>query len=241
MKHNISESVLIRKIRKAGESDSDFESLRQLIFDYYYAEDDYIFESEGLEEIFDVLSVYLESEEAYGDPLRKARMKRLHQVIRNRHRTTEDMIAALKYDRIGNLLHKFESGVISRSVFYSQFRSLSPPDPDAEKLVAAYKSLSDTEERGGPFRDRDTNPFSPGNCRADSEAAGYKRVCDLSRRGSVEKPRRKRPVVMISDKNGITGIRAGSFSDPDLKLGNYHIPDRVNGSGKTAHKNKFPT
>ncbi len=138
--------MLLSKIRKAGRSDSDFESLRQLIFDYYYAEDDYIFESEGLEAIFDVLSVYLESEEAYGDPLREIRMRRLHRAIQDGHRTIEDMTAVLKYEQIANLLGKFESGVISRSIFYSQLRSLSPPDSDAEKLIAAYKSLSDTEE-----------------------------------------------------------------------------------------------
>ena len=140
--------MLITKIHKAAESNSDFETLRQFIFDYYYAEDDYIFESEGLEEIFDVLSVYLESEEAYGDPLRKLRLKRLHRVIRNRHRTLEDMTAALKYDRIENLLEKFEAGVISRTIFHSQLCALSPFAPDTEELVRAYRrNLSGAEKR----------------------------------------------------------------------------------------------
>jgi len=140
--------MLVTKIRKAAESNSDFEALRQFIFDYYYAEDDYIFESEGLEEMFDVLSVYLESEEAYGDPRRKLRLKHLHRVIRDRHRTIEDMTAALKYDRIGDLLEKFEAGVISRTIFHSQLRTLSPLAPDAEELVRAYRrNLSMTEER----------------------------------------------------------------------------------------------
>ncbi|MDM8525050.1 hypothetical protein QUF80_16895 [Desulfococcaceae bacterium HSG8] len=147
MKHNISESVIISKILKAAESDADFGALRQFIFDYYYAEDDYVFEFSGAEEIFDVLSVYLESEEAYGDPLRKIRMKRLHRAIQNQHRTIEDMTAALKYDRIANLLDKFESGAISRAIFHSQLRSLSPLTSDAEKLVEAYRLLSETEER----------------------------------------------------------------------------------------------
>ncbi|QTA89698.1 hypothetical protein [Desulfonema magnum] len=146
MKYNISESVMISKIHKAAESDAGFETLREFIFDYYYAEDDYVFEFGGAEEIFDVLSVYLESEEAYGDPLRKTRMRRLHRAIRNRHRTVEDMTAALKYDRIANLLDKFEAGVISRAVFLSQLRSLSPLTSDAEKLVGAYRLLSETEE-----------------------------------------------------------------------------------------------
>jgi len=145
MKHNISESLIISKIRKAAESDAGFESLREFIFDYYYAEDDYVFEFGGLEEIFDVLSVYLESEETHGDPLGKIRMRRLHRAIRNRHRTIEDMTAALRYGRISNLLGKFESGVISRAVFHSQLRSLSPLTSDAEKLVVAYRLLSETE------------------------------------------------------------------------------------------------
>lgn len=144
--------MLISKIRNAIESDSGFETLRQFIFDYYYAEDDYIFESDGLKNIFDVLSIYLESEEAYGDPLREVRLKQLHRVIQDPHTTIEDMIAALKYDRIGNLLHKFESGAISRAVFYSQILSLSPLSSDAEKLVTAYRhSLPDTEETKESF------------------------------------------------------------------------------------------
>ncbi|MDM8551828.1 hypothetical protein QUF72_17225 [Desulfobacterales bacterium HSG2] len=141
-------SGLISKIHEAVESDSGFEYLKQFIFDYYYAEDDYIFESDGMEYLFDVLSVYLESEEAYGDPLREVRLKRLRRVIQDRYGTIEDMIAALKYDEIGNLLDKSESGAISQALFYSQICNLSPLSFDAEKLVAAYRRrLSDPEER----------------------------------------------------------------------------------------------
>ncbi len=139
MNYFVSRENLLDRISKAADSEEDFLALRDFIFDYYAAEDNYVFESEELEKIFAVLLPYLHFEETFGDRQRTRRLKRLEMALKEEF-TPESAVLALEYERISSLLRKLETEKISDFVFKAQLRKLSPLDINWRKVLELYKS-----------------------------------------------------------------------------------------------------
>ena len=140
---------MLGKIAKACDSHDEFKNLRQLVFDYYYGEDDYIFETEELEMIFGVLSSYLEYEEAYGNTRKQIRLRRLKKVFQQDKWSVEHVIYALEYDQLADLLDKYESGILTEGVLESQVRKLSPVPFDSRAVISLYKAKGKGFNRSG--------------------------------------------------------------------------------------------
>lgn len=139
MNYIVSRSILQDKIGDAARSDEGFLALRDFVFDYYAAEDDYVFEPEAGEAVFAVLLPYLQVEEAFGDDRREQRMKWLGLALEKEF-TAESAVAAISRDRIARLLSRRASRVISEEVFQTQLRKLSPARVDWEAVLKLYES-----------------------------------------------------------------------------------------------------
>lgn len=139
MDYLVSRRVLLKKIADAASDNEGFLAFRNFVFDYYAAEDNYVFTSHSLELIFAVLLPYLQVEEAFGDSQREQRMKRLRTALEE-ELTPESAICALEYDRITLLLTRLESEAISKDVFDKQLKKLSPVQVDWNNVLNIYKS-----------------------------------------------------------------------------------------------------
>lgn len=139
MYHLVSRDNLLARITDAINDEEDFVALRNFIFNYYSADDDYVFESKELEMIFAVLASYLEFEEAYGDSERAPRLIRLKRVL-EQESTPESVLVAIEYDRVSSLLEKLKAGVISEFTFEAQLRKLSPVNVSWNKVLEFHKS-----------------------------------------------------------------------------------------------------
>jgi hypothetical protein len=140
MIHTVTKPLLFKKIARACESTDEFKNFREFIFDYYYGEDDYVFETEELEIIFAVLSSYLEFDEAYGDPLKSTRLSRLKATFQQGGWSVEHTIYALESDKLGDLLSRHQTGVISEQILESQVRKLAPIAFDWKRVISLYKN-----------------------------------------------------------------------------------------------------
>jgi len=139
MSYLVSRPVLQDKIGEAARSDEGFLALRNFVFDYYAAEDDYVFEPAAGEAVFAVLLPYLQVEEAFGDNRREQRMRWLGMALEKEF-TAESAVAAISRERIAQLLTKRASRVISEEVFQEQLRKLSPARVDWEVVLRLYES-----------------------------------------------------------------------------------------------------
>jgi hypothetical protein len=109
--------------------------LRKLIFNYYYAEDDYTFEPETLGDIFPILATYFEWEETFRDEKRNARFSALARTFEQGGWSKEHTLFALYRDEIQNLTDKLRSGLINREVFTSQIKRISQVDLDWDRII----------------------------------------------------------------------------------------------------------
>lgn len=138
MKYRVSRATLLKLIGEALQSGEDFNEFRSFVLNRYYAEDEYIFESEGIELIFDEVGAYLLDTEFAEDPFTSDRFRKLRKVFEAGGWTLEHVICALDYDRITTLLDKYRSSAISVSVFDDQIRKLSRADFDSSRLLEIY-------------------------------------------------------------------------------------------------------
>jgi hypothetical protein len=147
MIHRVTKPLLLEMIAKASENQHEFKKLREFIFDYYYGEDDYIFETEGLEIIFAVLSSYLEFAEAYGDPLKPTRLSRLKAAFQQGGWSVEHTIYALESDKLGDLLSRHQTGAISEQILELQVRKLAPISFDWKRVISLYQNAGKELEK----------------------------------------------------------------------------------------------
>lgn len=139
MNHLVSHQTLLEKITNAIDEEQHFLALRNFILAYYGADDDYVFESKEVEMVFAVIASYLEFEEAFGDPQRGLRLRRLKKALEEVF-TPESAICALEHDRISALLEKLELGIIPEFTFERQVRKLSPINVNWKRVLRLYKS-----------------------------------------------------------------------------------------------------
>ena len=135
----MSRETLLQKIAQAIDSQERFIELRNFIFDYYAAEDEYDFTSPELEKVFAVLLPYLHFEEAFGDPQRPERLRLLEKTLKE-EMSPEAAILGLEFDKISQLLQKLRSGLISDTVFETQLKKISPVDLDWDKVLDLYQA-----------------------------------------------------------------------------------------------------
>jgi hypothetical protein len=143
----ISLFLLREKVSQAIISDQAFELLREFIFDYYYAEDEYLFETEELETLFAALATYLEFEEAYGDNQKAIRLFRLSKVLQKKDWTIEQVIYALEYDRLGRIMSAFQAHFISQEDLQTQVTKLFPLAFDVSKMIKLYNDSQIVSKR----------------------------------------------------------------------------------------------
>lgn len=144
----VTRDLLLEKCARADEYDEAFDALRSFVFDHYYAEDDYTFEEEVLEDIFAVLAPYFESEEAFGDPRKHERLHRLCTVLRHARWSPEHVFFTLYFDEIKELSMKRANGEITSEVFMSQLERLSPVNlhlKEVARLAQEHRTYQDVQ------------------------------------------------------------------------------------------------
>lgn len=135
----ITKAALTALLYEARTNQASLEKLRSLISGYYYAEAEYHFESPDMEDVFAVLSNYLEGEMLRDDSVRGEPLTALGRVLAGHSWTVENAITALRFKEIRTLLHKLEEGVVSQTTFEKQIRALSPLSFNWIKVVDFYK------------------------------------------------------------------------------------------------------
>lgn len=139
MEYKVTKNILLDRVTKSIDSDEEFKKFRSFVYDYYYAEDTYLFEPEELLDVFAELSSYFEYEETYGDPNRNTRLIRIKRVFEKGYWTREHIIFARELDELNRLNNKLEKGVISAPTYKEQVRKLSPMKFDVDKVIQLYK------------------------------------------------------------------------------------------------------
>ncbi len=104
---------------------TEFETVRQYVFRFYESEDEYSV-TETERQLFAAIAPYLEYEEAFRDPERDRRMKRLLDALGPQTAVAERVIFALEFPTIEALTSKLDSGLIKRDVYEQQLAKLSP-------------------------------------------------------------------------------------------------------------------
>lgn len=138
----VSREFLLDSIAEAVNNEEQFSALRTFIFNYYSADVDYLFESKDLQAILALLASYFEFEEAFGDPDRSKRLRRLQSAIQQ-DSSPESALVALQYDQVSALMEKLKTAVISEFTFQSQLRKLSPVKVHWKKVLEFYESHPD--------------------------------------------------------------------------------------------------
>lgn len=138
----VSKRDLLDRIADAGKEEQGLAALRDFIFDYYWDEDEYVFESEESEWIFAVLLPYLQVEEAIGDPHRQERMRKLLEAL-GQEFTPESAVIGLEYDCINDLVQKYRNGFIRRHLLRKKIEELTPAAIDKEKLFKAVMAKAE--------------------------------------------------------------------------------------------------
>jgi len=136
----VTEHQLLEAIRDATRGREEFLRFREFVFDLFTGEGRYELGSEGAKDLTFHLVSYLQTEEAFGDPLWKERLKTLHQVLQAEGFALENMILGLSLDRIRLLVQKVDSGVISSRVFAEQMKKLWPGDFNWLRVVDVYRA-----------------------------------------------------------------------------------------------------
>lgn len=134
MKIIVTEAELLKIITSSSKTRNGLIKLRELVFNYYYNEDNYEFDK-STEDAFTVLSPYLEMEEAVGDDLFSTRMSRLAYIVEDNGWSRESLIVALYFDDIMALNKKVKSHVIDDSTYRKKIEDLTPVVFNYSKLV----------------------------------------------------------------------------------------------------------
>lgn len=144
MQNFVSAKTIQEKIHIAILDDNGDVQLRDFISDFYAGEEDneYIFENENVRTVFDVLAIYLEYVEAYGDPFLNKKLRRLKAVMEIEC-TPEIFVLAIYMDSIAALINKLSLGIVSEVVFQEQLRKLTPIRVNWEKILKLFESYSD--------------------------------------------------------------------------------------------------
>lgn len=85
--------------------------------------------------IFPILAPYLEDEEARGDEDRQQRTRRLRRLLDQEAALSERAVFALEFDKIRDLVRRFDNHLISRDVFENEIQKLSPGRFDPRRIV----------------------------------------------------------------------------------------------------------
>lgn len=125
--------------------DEPFSAVRRFVYGYYEAEDTNILDA-SLAAIFPILAPYLEGEEARGDPDRQRRIRRLRGLLDQDTALAERTVFALEFDKIRDLVRRLEGNLISRDVFESQIRKLSPGSFEDRRIVLWAMAHRDEDE-----------------------------------------------------------------------------------------------
>jgi hypothetical protein len=123
-----------------------FERVRQFVFQYLEGEGEVQLDDD-LELVFTALGPYLEHEEAYGDDERMVRMCRLRDALSAAGAPVERTVWALEFDRVRDLQRRFDAGVITRTVFETQLRELSPAEFDMHRVAFWATAYRQDDER----------------------------------------------------------------------------------------------
>ena len=111
-----------------------FSEVRRFVYRYYEAEDETVLDDQ-LTAIFPILAPYLEDEEARGDEEKRQRIRRLRGLLDQEVGLSERAVFALEFDKIQDLVRRFDSQLISRDVFEDEIRKLSPGKFDPRRIV----------------------------------------------------------------------------------------------------------
>lgn len=128
-----SRQEVLNHISDACVANEGFAALRDFVFGHYWNEDEYVFECDEVETVFAVLLPYLQSEDALGDSMRQARMEELRDALTSEF-TSESAVLGLEYDRISDLVRKYEKGHIRAHLLRKSIEGLTPAQIDKGRL-----------------------------------------------------------------------------------------------------------
>lgn len=135
----VSRQDLLNRIATAARDEQSLDDLRRFIFDHYWNEDEYIFESEDVEWVFAVLLPYFQLEEAAGDARRQERMTKLLEALESEF-SPESAVLGLEFDRIADLVQKYRGGHMRTHLFRKKVEEITPARIDKQKLFEAVIS-----------------------------------------------------------------------------------------------------
>jgi hypothetical protein len=135
----VSRQDFLDRIATAARDDQGLNELREFIFNHYWNEDEYVFESEEVEWIFAVLLPYFQVEEALGDSRRQERMANLREALEHEF-SPESAVLGLEFDRVADLVQRFRAGRIRMHLFRKKIEELTPARIDKGKLFEGVSS-----------------------------------------------------------------------------------------------------
>lgn len=130
MEKNLSHDIIYNHLINSINSEKEFLNLKNLVFDFFYDEDDFLLKDNNLHEILSILCAYFEFYDINGDIDKNVKIKNLISVYESKNITPEAVLYALRYYDIKKLYEKYKDNKITYSHFIIQLKKISPVSLD---------------------------------------------------------------------------------------------------------------
>jgi hypothetical protein len=126
---------VIEWLREAASSTSGVARLREIVYDRFTDDDDYVVEAKEVDRVIEVLSDYLLYEEDHADPHRSRHLDSLRAVLEKGEWTAEAAVVVLNEEELKELVRKAREGRINPEVLSIQIKKLSGPKVEPLRIL----------------------------------------------------------------------------------------------------------